>query len=207
MGRVPRSHLHPLGGGDIMTTPVTAESPVLSPLSADEKAQLDKLLARASADKTPATRAGEPYVALTNLSVPRRGDKDRQTDLVRKGETIYLTEEEARQFERRDPGRDGRAAPVVRKLSGPDGTRGDVPELLPRHLSGRLFRPPAPLPGSDAARPDPEGSSRIQVIEDGKAPESAGSAVPEPGEMDDNLRAQVPQDAVDLPPKNARGRR
>ena len=53
------------------------------PLTADEQVTLDKLLARASADKGPATRLGEPYEALIALSVPRRGDtKDRATDLV-----------------------------------------------------------------------------------------------------------------------------
>lgn len=195
----------------VTETPV----PVLDPLSSAEREQFNAFLARDAATKGPAARVGEPYVALTWLSVPRRGDKDRQTDLVPPGETVYLTEAEARQFERRDPGRDGRVASVIRKLSGPGGSAEPLPPrvvpngafLLPRYLSGRLFRPPAPLPGSSEARPDPEGSSHIQVVEDGKAPEAAGSAVPEPGEMDDNLRAQVPQDAVDLPPKNARGRR
>lgn len=184
----------------------TAETPVLDPLSAAEREQFNAFLARDAATKGPAARIGEPYLALANLSVPRRGDKDRQTDLVHKGETVYLTEEEARQFERRDPGRDGRVAPVVRKLSGPDGSREDIPNLLPRHLSGRLFRPVTPPPGTELPRPDPEGSSRIQVMQDGNAPEAAGSVVPEPGEMEDNLRAQIPQDAVDIPPKAARSR-
>ena len=37
------------------------------------------------------------------------------------GETVYLTDEEARQFNRKGV-RDGRQVDVVRKLSGPDGT-------------------------------------------------------------------------------------
>lgn len=188
----------------------TAETPVLSPLSAEERETLNKLLARASADKSPATRIGDPYEALIALSVPRRGDKDRGTDLVMPGETIYLTEEEARQFARHG-NRDGRQVPVIRKLSGPDGSREPLPQvgannsaLLPRHISGRLFRPTMPPPGSDAARPDPEGSSRVEYYADGGAPESSGSIAAEQQEMADVLRAPV-QDAVDLPPRN-RGR-
>jgi len=176
------------------------------PLTADEQDTLGKLLVRASADKTPATRIGEPYEALIALSVPRRGDvKDRQTDLVRAGETVYLTEDEARAFERHDA-RDGRMVPVVRKLSGPDGSREPLPKLLPRHVSGRLFRPAMPPPGSDAPRPDPEGSSRVQVLDDGRAPETAGAMTAEPSEMADVLREAAPQDAVDLPPRRAKAR-
>jgi hypothetical protein len=175
------------------------------PLSADERAALDKLLARASADKTPGTRIGEPYEALIALSVPRRGDKDRATDLVFAGETVYLTDEEARAFERHGQ-RDGRQVPVIRKLSGPDGSREPLPRLLPRHVSGRLFRPPPPPPGTDGPRPDPEGSSRIQVLDDGRAPETAGAMSAEPSEMADQLRETAPVDAVDLPPSHGRGR-
>jgi hypothetical protein len=169
------------------------------PLSAEERATLDKLLARASADKSPATRIGEPYEALINLSVPRRGDaKDRQTDLVYAGETLYLTADEAAQFNRHGT-RDGRQIEVVRKLSGPDGSRGEVPKVPPRAVSGRLFRPTVPPPGSDAPRPDPEGSSAIQYLNEGPAPEGSEPARPEPSEMADNLRATP--DAVDLPPR------
>jgi hypothetical protein len=185
-----------------MPPALTNTEPVLgAPLTAEESATLDKLLARASAGKGPGARIGEPYEALTCLSVPRRSDKDKQTDLVLKGETVYLTEEEARQFTRRDPGRDGRVVPVIRKLSGPDGSREPVPRLLPRQLSGRLFRPAMPPPGSDAARPDPEGTSRIQVIEDGGAPETDGAASPEPSEMAANLTGPAAPDALDLPPR------
>jgi len=184
--------------------PAVTEPPVLSPLSAEEREQFNKLLARASADKSPATRIGEPYEALACLSVPRRGDKDRQTDLVYPGETVYLTEEEARKFERRDPGRDGRAVPVIRKLSGADGSREPLPRLLPRQLSGRLFRPMMPPPGSDAARPDPAESSRVQVIDDGRAPEAGGAMSADPQEMAGQFSepAAPPADAVDLPPRH-----
>lgn len=185
----------------------TAPVPALDPLSSAERESLKKLLARDSATSGPAGRIGEPYEALTALSVPRRGDTDRQTDLVLKGETIYLTEEEARRFNRHDPGRDGRMTEVVRKLSGPDGSRGPVPRLLPRHLSGRLFRPMTPPPGSDAPRPDPEGSSEVQVLDDGRAPEAAGAVAPEPSEMDAHLTGPAAPDALDLPPRRARAGR
>lgn len=182
----------------------TAAEP-LAPLDAGEQKTLTELLARDSAGKAPASRIGDEYEALVCLSVPRRGDKDRQTDLVYPGETVHLTEEEARGFERHG-NRDGRQVPVIRKLSGPDGSREPAPRLLPRHVSGRLFRPAVPPPGSDAPRPDPEGSSRIQVIDDGRAPEAAGAVAADPGEMADQLR-EPPVDAVDLPPTRGRGAR
>jgi len=185
----------------------TAPVPALDPLSAAERESLKKLLARDSATGGPAGRVGEPYEALTCLSVPRRADSDRQTDLVLKGETVYLTEDEARRFNRHDPGRDGRMTEVVRKLSGPDGSREPLPRLLPRHLSGRLFRPMTPAPGTDAPRPDPEGSSAIVPYDDGRAPESDGAMAPEPSEMADHLTAPAGPDALDLPPRRARAAR
>jgi hypothetical protein len=175
------------------------------PLTEDEKKVLRDLMTRENAWTGPATRIGEPHVALINLSVPRRGDKDRNSDLVLAGETVYLTDEEARQFNRHGQ-RDGRQVEVVRKLSGPDGSRGEVPRVPPRAVSGRLFQPPAPPPGSEMARPDPEGSSRVQVLEDGRAPEAAGAMSAEPSEMADQLRSSAPQDAVDLPPARGRAR-
>jgi hypothetical protein len=175
------------------------------PLTADEKKILADLMSRENAWTGPAVRIGEPYVALVNLSVPRRGDKDRQSDLVLRGETVHLTEEEARAFNRHGS-RDGRMRDVVRKVSGPDGSHAELPRMLPRDVSGRLFRPAAPPPGSDAPRPDPEGSSRVQVLDDGGAPESAGAMSAEPSEMADVLRESTPQDAVDVAPRRTRTR-
>jgi hypothetical protein len=181
--------------------PPAVTEAVPRPLTDAERKTLDDLLARSSG--TPATRVGEPYLALTALSVPRRGDKDRATDLVYPGETVYLTEDEARAFNRHGV-RDGRQVDVVRKLTGADGSHEAPPRLPPRALSGRLFRPATPPPGSDAPRPDPEGSSAIQVLDEGRAPETGGAMQPEPSEMDDNLRAQPLPDAVDLPPSRSR---
>jgi hypothetical protein len=174
------------------------------PLTAEEQATLDSLLVRASFGAAPAVRIGEEYEALIPLSVPRRGDKDRQTDLVMPGDTVYLTEEEVRQFNRKGH-RDGRQVDVVRKISGPDGSREPAPRVLPRAVSGRLFRPPPPPPGSDAPRPDPKGSSAIQYLDDGNAPEVTGSVSAEPSEMDGQLR-EPPPDAVDLPPRRTRAK-
>jgi len=173
------------------------------PLTEAERDTMNKLLARDSAFQAPSVRRGEPYMALVNLSVPRRGDKERATDLVYAGETVYLTAEEAAAFNRHGS-RDGRQVEVVRKLTGPDGTREAPPRIPPRALSGRLFRPTVPPPGSDAPRPDPEGSSRIQYIDDGRAPEAdAGPAAPDAAEMADHLRETVQADAADIPPRHA----
>ena len=144
------------------------------PLTAEEQATLDSLLARASSGVGPAARIGEAYEALIALSVPRRGDKDRATDLVMPGETVYLTEEEARQFERHGF-RDGRKMAVVRKLSGPDGSRvsrcrGCCPATSPAACSAPRPRRPAPT------RPAPtrKAPAVIQVLEDGRAPGGRG---------------------------------
>lgn len=179
----------------------TAEE--VHPLAEHEREALNKLLARDSAFDAPAVRRGEPYVALVNLSVPRRGDKDRQTDLVLVGETVYLTAEEARNFNRHTP-RDGRQVEIVQKLTGPDGTRETPRRIPPRALSGLIFRPQATPPvGSDAPRPDPEGSSRIQYMDDAPIPER-NQPQPDPAHSADMLRDSVPADAVDLPPRGGR---
>lgn len=175
------------------------------PLTEDEKKVLRGLMARENAWAGPATRVGEPYLALVNLSVPRRGDKDRNSDLVLAGETVYLTAEEARQFNRHGQP-DGRQVGVLQKLSGPDGSRQAPPRVPPRAVSGRLFRPPVPAAGDTGARPDPAESSRIQVIEDGRAPETEGAMTADPGEMADQLRSAPAPDALDLPPRRARAR-
>ena len=184
-------------------TPIT-EAPKARPLTEDEKQQLRDLMTRENAWAGPAVRVGEPYVALVNLSVPRRGDVERQCDLVMAGDTLYLTEEEARQFNRHGHA-DGRQVEVVRKLSGPDGSRAELPVIPPRAVSGRIFRPTAPPPpGSVAPRPDPEGSSRVQYFDDAPVPERQ-QPQPDPAHAADMLTEQ-PVDAVDLPPSHHRTR-
>lgn len=172
------------------------------PLTEAERETLNALLSRDSAFEAPSVRRGEPYEALINLSVPRRGDKERATDLVFAGETVHLTAEEAAAFNRKGQ-RDGRQVEVVRKLAGPDGSREPLPRIPPRAVSGRIFRPVPPPPGSDTPRPDPEGSSAIQYADAPAIPES-DQPHPDPSEMADHLKAAPAPDAVDLPPRNAR---
>jgi hypothetical protein len=166
------------------------------PLTAAEQRTLTELLTRASllqSPHAPAIRIGEEYVALINLSVPRRTNslvdaKDRQVDLVRRGETVWLTDEEARLFMRADPDRDGRQIPVIQKVNGPE-SKAEQPFLLPRLVSGRQFGPPV------HARADPAGSSFVQQV---AIPEATPAA---PG------TEQVPQaDAIDLPPTRSAAR-
>ena len=186
-------------------TPAVTETPKARPLTGEEKTTLRELMVRENAWAGPAVRVGEPYVALINLSVPRRGDPDRQCDLVAHGETLYLTEEEARQFNRHG-NQDGRQVEVVRKLSGPDGSRGEIPVIPPAAVSGRVFRPGPAMPGSDAPRPDPEGSSRVEYFDDAPIPERS-QPQPDPAQSADMLRAELAPDAVDLPPRGGRPRR
>lgn len=184
--------------------PALTETTEQRPLSLEEKDLLRGLLARESVFETPATRFGEPYRALVNLSLPRRSNtkEDRSADLVLAGETVYLTAEEAARFNRTDR-QSGRKIPVVQRLSGPDGTREESPRVLPRQVSGELFRPPAPEPGSDFARPDPDGSSRV-IAEGEGSPEPGAGGAASAAELAEQLKAAPPQDAADLPPRARR---
>ena len=189
-----------------MPPAATAETALPKPLTADERETLTALLARDSALQAPAVRRGDPYMALINLSVPRRGDPGKQTDLVLAGETVYLTAEEAAAFNRHSRF-DGRQIEVVRKISGPDGTHEPLPRVPPRAVSGRVVQPNIPPPGSDAPRPDPEGSSRVQYLDTDAArvPERAEPQM-DPAEMADQLSTAPVADAVDLPPRRGRAR-
>jgi len=172
------------------------------PLTPEERKLLRDLMARETATQSvhaPEVRIGEPYVALTNLSLPRRGDKEKMTDLVMKGEVVYLTEEEARPLLRDDPMRDGRQTPVIRKAHGPESTS-DVPFLLPKLLSGARTGPP------QGARQDPAGSSYVIP-----GPPEANPPVPgsEATGGQETAERQPQQEALDLPPTRpgARGLR
>lgn len=150
-------------------------------LTAAEQRQLDGLLLKAglnlpAAAPAPGVVTGDPYVALTNIVVPRRNDPTHGADLVPAGETVHLTEEEAKLFLRCDPGRDGRRIPVIRRLA--DGEAAERGRPLPRALSGVLHAPPQPKPGDDGPRPDPPGSSKIMTYEDARIPETRE---PQPG--------------------------
>jgi len=119
------------------------------------------------------------WQALMNISLPRKGDVEKQTDLIPRGETFEA--EEARVVNLLNP---KFGPPRIRKIE----ERGEpMPQLLPRTVSNRQFGPPAD------ARPDPAGSSDVQV----RIPELAE---PQP----DSEQAPTGQDAVDLPPRRAR---
>lgn len=174
----------------------TAE--LVQPLSQSEKERLDELLARASAGQGPAVRIGKPYVALVNLSVPRRGDPEKNTDLVPAGETVHLTDEEAAQYLRHG-GRDGRQIAVIRPATGPKSSNLKPQRVPPRAVSGRLTAPPAD------ARPDPAGSSAIQVAQ----PLIPESAEPVPGTENfdgDAGPGSGPVEAEDIIPSRVRQR-
>jgi len=136
------------------------------------------------------------YQAIVNLSVPRTGDPNRETDLVLAGETIDLTDDMAAKF--LPP---LKAFPMIR--SAKDSTE-PLPRLHPKQLSGiainqrtgqRIGNPGVP----ENARPDPPGSSQVTVLEPPEANE------PQPGSEDSPPPPD--QDAVDIPPRAARQRR
>jgi hypothetical protein len=167
-------------------------------LSEAEAKQFEKLRAKANAAAgvhVAEIRVGEPYIALTNLSLPRRGpvpaNEIRQSDLVPAGDTVYLTDEEAAPYLRHGD-RDGRRIPVIRRASGPESSaEPNAGRIHPSYLSGPVFRPAAPPPGSDLPRPDLPDSSRII---------SSGPAVPE-GMTPHVMGGGMPvQDAVDIVP-------
>ena len=123
------------------------------------------------------------YQALVNISHPRRGDANKETDLIEPGETFDLTDDEAARY--LPPMR----IPAVIRPAKESGE--PMPELPPMKLFGvainqRTGKPVGrPRPPADA-RPDPPGSSEVLVPE---------AAEPQPG--DENA---LPDDAVDIPP-------
>ena len=130
------------------------------------------------------------YQAITNLSVPRKGDPGKETDLVAAGETVELDDDVAALFMQplRDP-------PVIRAAKE---SADPLPRLLPRQLSGVAInqrtgkRVGYPGPPADA-RPDPEGSSSVQVL------------IPEANEPElDSETKPPPEDAVDIAPRGRR---
>jgi hypothetical protein len=131
------------------------------------------------------TRAREQglrkYQALTNISVPEPGEnKDKRTFMVPRGGTVELTEDQAHNLMTQH------RVPVIRSVA--EGSE-PMPIIRGMSLSGRLRVPavPASDPNYDGPRPDPEGSSHIQVLQGVGTPESSD---PQPGT----------QNALDIPP-------
>lgn len=103
-------------------------------------------------ESKPETRSkNRVWEALTNLSIGRAGgDKaDKQADIVHRGETVTLTDEQAHSFLH------GHRRPVIRPAADSDDA---PPNLTAKDLFGQ--RPPAEAFG---ARPDPAGSSKVTV--------------------------------------------
>lgn len=164
--------------------PVINEASEMTPLTEAEREVMNKLLARESQVQTPATRPGDPYVALINLNVPRRGtDPLRGSDLVMAGETVNLTPEEAAGYMRHGPG-DGRRVPVIRPATGPKSSSEAPQRVPPRAVSGALRQPATPAPGSGMPLPDPAGASAIlqqEVPETGEPVPGSENSDGDPG--------------------------
>lgn len=130
------------------------------------------------------------YMALVNISVPRKNDPNKETDLVMAGETVELDDEIAALHlpPLRRPA-------TIRKAA--DRTS-EVPVIRPRDLSGVAInqrtgkRIGYPGPPADA-RPDPPGSSQILVQE-----------VPEANEPVPGSENAPRDDAMDIPPRHSR---
>ena len=119
------------------------------------------------------------WQALMNISLPRKGDAEKQTDLIPTGDTFEA--EEVRVTNLLHP---KFGPPRIRRI---EEQGQEMPRILPRMLSNRLAGP-----GPDA-RPDPSGSSRTQVLEH----------VPELTEpMPDSEERPAAQDAIDIPPRS-----
>lgn len=119
------------------------------------------------------------YQALMNISLPRPGDAEKQTDLVPAGETFTATEAAVQNLLHPKFG-----PPRIRPI---EQQKEELPRILPRMLSNRLAGP-----GPDA-RPDPAGSSRTQVLE--RVPE-----LTEPSP--DSEERPASQDALDILPRS-----
>jgi hypothetical protein len=138
------------------------------------------------------------YQAVVNLSVPRKGDANKECDLVMAGETVELDDDTADLF--RPP---RRAMAMIR----PAKESGDpLPRVHPKQLFGIAVNPrtgqvigrPGPPQG---ARPDPPGSSTVQVLEPPEANE------PAPGDETAGQGVPAEVDAEDIPPRAARAAR
>jgi hypothetical protein len=136
--------------------------------------------AKGTRSRTPGTRR---YQALINLSIPWPGEnKDKNTDLVAPGDIVELTEDQARNLLTRH------RVPVIRAV---DEGREPLPKLTGLDVSGRIRQPAPPANDEDTGpRPDPAGSSRIQVLQE------VGATV----EATDPGTEHQPASALDLPP-------
>jgi hypothetical protein len=162
------------------------------PLTEAEMATLAKLLPRAFATSRAAVpKTGSQYQALVNLSVPRTDDADRQTDLVTRGNTVILTDEQAAKF--LPP---VKPFPMIRRIKD---QHEPLPRITGRHMSGPIRQPPVPQPGTADPRPDPAGSSVITEVKDDADQNPPVPEMNEPAAGSENAPVTT-QDAIDLPP-------
>jgi hypothetical protein len=139
--------------------------------------------------QAPVSEGRSRYQVLVNTSVPQRdpvtGKPTGQTDLVPPGEIVELTEQEAHHLMDTGP-RSGHRIPLIR----PYNERNEpLKRVHPAHASGLQIGP------SVDARPDPAGSSRIQVMQD--APATGGGEGPEGHEPQAGSERELPSDLID----------
>jgi|SRR5215469_5110 len=135
------------------------------------------------------------YQVLVNCSVPQydpgTGQRTGQTDLALPGEIVWLNESEAAHLMSTNP-RSGHRVPLIRPASEKDKP---LQRIHPAHASGMQFGPSA------EARPDPQGSSRLQVMQETADPslvQRAKAALgPEGREPELGSEGQLPSDLMD----------
>lgn len=177
------------------------------PLSPAEQIKLIELLTRAggvsmvAAKMTARQKVGSKWQAVVNLSVPR---PDGQTDLVMRGNTVTLTEDEAELF--LPP---HKAFPMIRPVAE---QHQQLPFLHPRLHWGAARGIPGPMsqggpPEQGGARVDPPGSTKVMVqIPEANEP-MAGSEQHAPPGLAESLGLHqeggpsfAGPDALDIPP-------
>ena len=99
----------------------------------------------------PAKPKTSLWQALTNLSIGRSTDKEKSADIVHKGETVTLTEEQSQGFLTRHK------VPVIRPATEQNSP---APAVKGKDLFGKQ-----PVAAQFGARPDPPGASRVIASE------------------------------------------
>jgi hypothetical protein len=120
------------------------------------------------------------WQALMNISLPRKGDVDKQTDLITTGDTFEADETRVQNLLNPKFG-----PPRIRKI---EEQSQPLPKILPRMVSNRQFGAPV------GTRPDPAGSSNVQVLE----------KIPELTEPQPDSEQKPVEEAVDIPPRRVR---
>ncbi len=140
------------------------------------------------------------WQTLANLSVPQKGNTEKQTDLVMAGETIEMTDAEAERINRRH------RVPVLRPAKDQNL---QMPGYVGRQgIVGRaLYNTPPSAAASGMrgvpARPDPDGSSAIGTLILDEVLEPAGtfSGQRRSPEMNEPQPGTEESAALDLPPR------